>query len=128
MQRITVFLLTILLVLACGKPDPLIGAWSNKQPAGQTTLVFEEDGAFVLTAHMAIVGTGVVRGLWKRKGDQLELRFQERQGFLTGLQAFDTGEPAIFEIVSLDASRLVWKDSRSGAIANYTRVSRDAPS
>jgi hypothetical protein len=128
MQRLTSFVLTILLVLACGQPDLLIGSWSNRQPSGGTTLVFEEGGAFVLTAQMAIAGKGVVRGLWKRRGDQLELRFQEREGFLAGFQAFNTGEPVIFEIVTLDESRFVWKDSRSGAIANYTRVSRNAAS
>jgi hypothetical protein len=124
----TIFLLTILLVSACGKPDLLIGSWSNRQPDGGKTLVFEEDGAFVLTAQMAVAGTGVVRGLWKRRGDQLELRFEERQGFLARFQAFNTDAPVIYEIVSLDDSKFVWKDSRSGAIANYTRVSRDAPS
>lgn len=128
MQHMTSFLLTVLLLVACGKPDLLIGSWSNRQPGGGTTLVFDADGAFVLTAQMAIAGTSVVRGLWKRRGDQLELRFEEREGFLAGFEAFNTGAPVIFEIVTLDESRLVWKDSRSGAIANYTRVSQDAPS
>jgi hypothetical protein len=128
MQRITAFLLTALLVGACGKPELLIGAWSDRQSAGEITLVFEEDGAFVLTAQMIIAGKGVIRGRWERKGDQLQLRFEEEQGFLTGFLASKAGEPAIFEIVTLDESTLEYRDTRSGRIARYTRVSPDPAS
>jgi hypothetical protein len=128
MQRLTILLLSFLLVLVCGKPDLLIGAWSYKQQAGEVILVLEQDGAFAMTAEMVLVGNGVVRGLWKRKGDQLHLRFEEGQGFLRGYLASSGRDSAIFEIVTLDESRLVCKDTRTGQITSYTRLSPDTAS
>jgi hypothetical protein len=127
MQRVTIFLLTILLVLACGQPDLLIGSWLNKQPAGEITLVLEEDGAFVMTAEMVLIGSGVIRGVWERKGDQLQLHYEEDEGFLGGVLASSGRDAAVFEILTLDESTFVCKDT-SGGIANYTRLSPDAAS
>ena len=128
MQRLTSLLLSFLFVLACGNPDLLIGAWSYKQPAGEVILMLEQDGAFAMTAEMVLVGNGVVRGLWERRGDQLELRFEEGQGFLKGYLAGSGRDSATFEIVTLDESRLVCKDTRTEQMTSYTRLSPDPAS
>jgi hypothetical protein len=128
MRRVTSFLLTILLVLACGQPDLLIGSWLNRQPNGEITLVLDRDGAFVMTAKMVLIGSGVVRGRWERKGDQLQLHFEEDEGFLGGVLASSGREAAVFQILTLDESRLVLKDSSKEEIANYTRLSPDPAS
>ena len=106
----------------------LVGSWLNKQPAGEITLVLEEEGAFVMTAEMMIIGKGVVTGLWKRKGDQLHLHFLEDDGFLGGHLAASGRDVGICEILTLDETTFSCKDTASGKVTDYTRLSADAAS
>jgi hypothetical protein len=128
MQRVLIFLVPTLLILACGQPDLLIGSWLNKTPAGEITLLLDKDGALVITAQMVLIGSGVVRGVWERKGDQLQLHFEEDEGFLGGFLAGGGRDTAVLEILTLDESRLVLEDRSKEEITNYTRLSPDTAS